>query len=61
MIEHSAHAAAAVATSAPYVAAIPLAPLAGAVLLGLRGAAIQRRAGKGLVGAIVVSRKEVKA
>jgi NADH-quinone oxidoreductase subunit L len=51
VIDHSAHAAV-VATSAPYLAAIPLAPLFGAILLGLRGAAIQRRAGKGLVGAI---------
>jgi NADH-quinone oxidoreductase subunit L len=40
------------ATAAPYVAVIPLAPLVGAALLAVRGASIQRRAGKGLVGAI---------
>jgi NADH-quinone oxidoreductase subunit L len=51
MTEHVTHAAT-VATAAGYVAAIPLAPLLGAIVLGLRGAAIQRRAGKGLVGAI---------
>ena len=56
MTEH----AATVATQAGYLAVIPLAPLLGAVVLALRGAAIQRRAGKGLVGAIVVSRKEVR-
>jgi NADH-quinone oxidoreductase subunit L len=49
--EHVTHAAA-VATSAGYLAVIPLAPLLGAVVLGLRGAGIQRRGGKGLVGAI---------
>jgi NADH-quinone oxidoreductase subunit L len=49
--EHVTHAAA-VATSAGYLAVIPLAPLLGAVVLALRGQAIQRRAGKGLVGAI---------
>jgi len=49
--EHVTHAAA-VATQAGYLAFIPLVPLFGAVVLGLRGAAIQRRAGKGLVGAI---------
>src|SRR5262249_42328283 len=37
---------------APYVAFIPLLPLAGAVVLGLGGAAIQRRFGKGVVGAL---------
>jgi NADH-quinone oxidoreductase subunit L len=49
--EHVTHAAT-VATAAGYLAVIPLAPLVGAVVLGLRGEAIQRRAGKGLVGAI---------
>ncbi|MCI0345434.1 MAG: NADH-quinone oxidoreductase subunit L, partial [Chloroflexi bacterium] len=51
MTEHATHAAA-VATQAGYVAFIPLVPLFGAAALALRGAAIQRRAGKGLVGAI---------
>ena len=37
---------------ASYVALIPLAPLAGAVVLGLGGAAIQRRFGKGVVGGL---------
>ena len=38
--------------AAPFVALIPLAPLAGALVLGLGGAAIQRRAGRGVVGAL---------
>jgi NADH-quinone oxidoreductase subunit L len=40
------------ATPAGYVALIPLLPLAGATVLGLLGAPLQRRFGKGLVGAI---------
>ena len=39
-------------TAAGYVALIPLAPLAGATILGLGGAALQRRLGKGAVGAL---------
>ncbi len=39
-------------TPAAWVALIPLLPLAGAVVLGVGGAAIQRRFGKGVVGAI---------
>jgi NADH-quinone oxidoreductase subunit L len=41
-------------TAAPYVALIPLLPLAGAVVLGLGGAPLQRRFGRGAVGAIAV-------
>jgi NADH-quinone oxidoreductase subunit L len=41
------------AVSAPFVGLIPLLPLAGAVVLGFFGEALQRR-GKGLVGAIAV-------
>jgi hypothetical protein len=37
-------------TPAGWVALIPLAPLAGAVVLGLAGAPLQRRFGKGPVG-----------
>jgi NADH-quinone oxidoreductase subunit L len=37
-------------TAAGYVALIPLLPLAGAVVLGLGGAALQRRHGKQVVG-----------
>jgi len=36
--------------AAPYLALIPLLPLAGAVTLALGGAWLQRRFGKGLVG-----------
>jgi len=36
----------------PLLALVPLAPLAGAAVLGLGGAAIQKRLGKGAVGAI---------
>ena len=39
-------------SAAGWVAAIPLAPLAGAAVLGLGGARLQRRFGKGLVGAL---------
>jgi NADH-quinone oxidoreductase subunit L len=39
-------------TAAGYVALIPLLPLAGAAVLGLGGAALQRRLGKGAVGAL---------
>jgi NADH-quinone oxidoreductase subunit L len=42
--------AAAAPIAAPYLALIPLLPLAGAVVLALGGAALQRRFGKGLVG-----------
>ena len=42
--------AAAHATAAGYVALIPLLPLAGAVVLGLGGASLQKRLGKGPVG-----------
>ena len=42
--------AAAAPIAALYLALIPLLPLAGAVVLGLGGAALQRRFGKGLVG-----------
>ena len=38
--------------SAGYVALIPLAPLVGAAVLGLGGAALQRRLGKGPIGLI---------
>jgi len=38
--------------SAGYVALIPLAPLVGATVLGLGGAALQRRVGKGPIGLI---------
>ncbi|TMA37056.1 MAG: NADH-quinone oxidoreductase subunit L, partial [Deltaproteobacteria bacterium] len=41
-----------VPTSAPYVALIPLLPLAGAAVLALGGAPLQRRYGKGPVGLI---------
>ena len=41
-----------VPTSAPYVALIPLLPLAGAAALALGGAPLQRRYGKGPVGLI---------
>jgi hypothetical protein len=44
----SEHAAAPVA--APFLALIPLLPLAGAVVLGLAGAWLQKRLGKGPVG-----------
>ena len=37
-------------TAAGWVAIIPLAPLAGAIVLGLAGASLQRRLGKGPVG-----------
>jgi len=37
-------------TAAPYVALIPLLPLAGATVLGLAGAPLQRRVGKTLLG-----------
>ncbi|HSV05922.1 MAG TPA: NADH-quinone oxidoreductase subunit L [Candidatus Binatus sp.] len=37
-------------TAAPYVALIPLLPLAGAAILGLAGAPLQRRMGKPLLG-----------
>ena len=43
-------AAAAAPIAAPYLALIPLLPLAGAVTLALGGAALQRRFGKALVG-----------
>ncbi|MGH7895416.1 MAG: NADH-quinone oxidoreductase subunit L, partial [Candidatus Binatia bacterium] len=46
--------AVATSVSAPFVALIPLLPLAGAVVLGLGGAALQKRSGKGIVGAIAV-------
>jgi NADH-quinone oxidoreductase subunit L len=46
--------AAAVPVSAPFVALIPLLPLAGAVLLGLAGERLQARRGKGVVGTIAV-------
>ena len=39
-------------TSFPLLALVPLAPLAGAAVLGLGGATIQKRFGKGVVGAI---------
>jgi NADH-quinone oxidoreductase subunit L len=39
-------------TAAGYVALIPLLPLAGATVLGLGGASLQRRFGKGAVGAL---------
>ncbi|HJQ84878.1 MAG TPA: NADH-quinone oxidoreductase subunit L [Candidatus Binatia bacterium] len=39
-------------TAAGYVALIPLAPLAGATVLGLGGAPLQRRLGKGAIGAL---------
>jgi NADH-quinone oxidoreductase subunit L len=39
-------------TAFPLLALVPLAPLAGAAILGLGGAAIQKRLGKGVVGAI---------
>ena len=41
--------------SAPFVALIPLLPLAGAILLGLAGERLQQRRGKGIVGAIAVA------
>jgi NADH-quinone oxidoreductase subunit L len=46
---------AALPVSAGYVALIPLLPLAGATVLGLGGASLQRRFGKGLVGGIAVA------
>ena len=50
------HAIAAVEpVAAPFVALIPLLPLVGAILLGLRGEQLQRRMGKGVVGTIAVS------
>jgi NADH-quinone oxidoreductase subunit L len=50
-----AHAiAAAEPVSAPFVALIPLLPLAGAALLGLRGERLQQLRGRSLVGAIAV-------
>jgi NADH-quinone oxidoreductase subunit L len=42
-------------TAAGYVALIPLLPLAGAVILGLFGAPLQRRLGKGPVGWLAVA------
>ena len=51
-----AHAIAAVEpVAAPFVALIPLLPLAGAVVLGLWGESLQRRMGKGVVGTLAVS------
>jgi len=51
------HAAAALAdpVRAPFVALIPLLPLAGAIVLGLFGERLQASRGKGLVGALGVS------
>jgi NADH-quinone oxidoreductase subunit L len=42
-------------TPAPYVALIPLVPLAGAVVLGLGGSTIQKRAGEKVIGLIACS------
>ncbi len=38
--------------AAPWLALVPLLPLAGAIVLGLGGSTIQKRMGKGAVGAI---------
>ncbi|MFN8545112.1 MAG: NADH-quinone oxidoreductase subunit L [Candidatus Binatia bacterium] len=48
------HAAAPHATTAGYLALIPLLPLAGATILGLAGAPLQKRFGKGAVGWLAV-------
>jgi NADH-quinone oxidoreductase subunit L len=50
-----AHEAATAVVSAPWVALIPLLPLAGAILLGFRGERLQKRSGKGVVGWIAVA------
>jgi NADH-quinone oxidoreductase subunit L len=51
-VEHAA--ALAEPVSAPFVALIPLLPLAGAIVLGLAGERLQARRGKGFVGALAV-------
>jgi NADH-quinone oxidoreductase subunit L len=50
-----AHETVAAVVSAPWVALIPLLPLAGALVLGLRGERIQKRSGKGVIGSIAVA------
>jgi NADH-quinone oxidoreductase subunit L len=54
MSDPHATAAAAEPVRAMWVALIPLLPLAGAILLGLRGERLQKTRGKGFVGAIAV-------